>query len=449
MSLNLLIRCLRNSGVFVLLVALLKVDSPVCLRASELAQSPLQQAALKDLLDRGWKVSLDGYQDARQRAEQLQLATRPDHRLGYATLLIQFRQRKYADAENSLQELLLQHPNYLPLWRARIWFSVLTRKHDVALAEVQQLGQLVVRGTLQTDAAQGGGVVPATADQLLQLATWTGQLVGFIEGPANTAINPVTLKQHRTLLAQRWNEAQRKAFEQGRKSVLKTFTGQQLATRQLEKDSQLEVQKRLQELDQRQQQIRKDLKQRREDLNDQKNDLRNELRDQQQFWGQEDRPLTNTLWRLDGQADTVWRSKNYLLSELNWLRLQLESEVDPIVIQQLMLRIDRLNSQLFWTDSNLSSLQNQSWTVQRTRVDLYWQHQQNQRLVNQQLNDSQKSLESVDRNEHRLDATMSRERRKAEAKSRRVRAAEAKSASLKAYLTFPMEIEKIRLLNSF
>ena len=85
MSLNLLIRCLRNSGVFVLLVALLKVDSPVCLQASELAQSPLQQAALKDLLDRGWKVSLDGYQDARQRAEQLQLTTRPDHRLGYAT----------------------------------------------------------------------------------------------------------------------------------------------------------------------------------------------------------------------------------------------------------------------------------------------------------------------------------------------------------------------------
>jgi chromosome segregation ATPase len=173
------------------------------------------------------------------------------------------------------------------------------------------------------------------------------------------------------------------------------------------------------------------------------------LRDQQQLWVQEDRPLTNTLWRLDGQADTVWRSKNYLLSELNWLELQLESEQDPIVIQQLMLRIDRLNSQLFWTDGNLSSLQNQSWNVQRTRVDRYWQHQQNQRLVNQQLNDSQKSLESVDRNEHRLDTTMSRERRKAEAKSRRVRAAEAKTASLKAYLTFPMEFEKIRLLNSF
>ena len=139
MSLNLLIRCLRNSGIFVLLVALLKVDSPVSVQANELAQSPLQQSALKDLLDRGWKVSLDGYQDARQRAEQLQLATRPDHRLGYAKLLIQFRQRKYADAEKSLQELLAQYPNYLPLWRARIWFSVLTRKHDAALAEVQQL----------------------------------------------------------------------------------------------------------------------------------------------------------------------------------------------------------------------------------------------------------------------------------------------------------------------
>ena len=446
---NLLIDRLRCSGVLLLLMLLFQAGVPSSVRAFEAAQRPLQQAALRNLLEKGWNVSLQGYQQARHQGEQLQLVTQADHRLDYARLLIEFKQRKYAEAERSLETLLAQYPNYLPLWRARIWFSVLTRKYDGALAEIQQLGQLVARGTLQTDAPLGAGQVPAPADEVIQLVGWIGQLVGFVEGPANTTINPVSLKQQRTLLTQRWNENQRKAFDEGRQAVLKLYAGRQLATEQLAKDSQIEVQKRLQELDQKQQQILLDLKQRRKDLKEQKNDLRNELRDQQQLWVQEDRPLTNSLWRLDGQADMAWRSRNYLSSELNWLQLQLAGEVDPIVIQQLLLRIDRLNGQLFWSDNGLASLQSQSWNVQRTRVDLYWQHQQNQQLVNRQLSDSQKSLENVDRREQRLDATMNRERRQAQAKTRRVRAAEAKNASLKSYLAFPLELEKIRLLNSF
>ena len=427
---NLLIDRLRCSGVLLLLILLFKAGVPRSVEAVEVAQRPLEQTALRDLLEKGWNVSLEGYQQARHQVHQLQLVTQADHRLEYARLLIEFKQRKYTEAERSLQALLTQYPNYLPLWRARIWFSVLTRKYDGALAEVQQLGQLVARGTLQTDAPQGAGLVPAQVDDVIQLVGWTGQLVGFIEGPANGTINPVALKQQRTLLTQRWNEGQRKAFEQGRQAVLELYAGRQLATEQLAKDSQVEVQKRLQELGRKEQQILRDLKQRREELKEQKNDLRNELRDQQQLWAEEDRPLTNSLWRLDGQADMAWRGRNYLSSELNWLQLQLASEVDPIVIQQLLLRIDRLNGQLYWSDNDLASLQNQSWNVQRTRVDLYWQHQQNQQLVNRQLSESQKSLENVDRKEQRLDTTMNRERRQAQAAAARKVVNRARSLKL-------------------
>jgi hypothetical protein len=432
--------------VFMLLLAV-GISRPG--HADEAPQRPLDQAALRDLLQKGWNVSLRGYDEARYQVQQLQLVTRADHRLGYARLLIEVKQRKYGEAERSLEALLRQYPNYLPLWRARVWFSVLTRKHNAALAQVQQLGQLVAQGKLQTDALQGAGLVPASPDQVLEVITWTGQLVGFLEGPANTAINQVALEQRRASLLQLWNQDQRKAFEAGRQGVLGLYAGRQVVTRQLAKDAQIEVQKRLQDLDQKEQQVRKDLQQRREDLSDEKNELRNELRDQQQLWVQEDRPLTNSLWQLDGQANLAWRNRSYLLSELNWLQLQIATEVDPIVIQQLLLRIDRVNGQLYWSDNDLASLQNQSWNVQRTRGDLYRQHQQNQQLVRKQLDDSQESLESVDRKATRLDSVINRERRQAQAKSRRVRAAEAKNASLKSYLDFPLELEKIRLLNTF
>ena len=162
---------LFGSGSFLILIsALLKANPAGSLQASQAAQSPLQQAALQNLLDLGWKISIQGYQDACDRGVQLQRMTRPDHRLGYGALLIQFKQRQYADAEKSLKTLLNQYPDYLPLWRARVWFSVLTRKHEAAMAEVQQLGQLVAQGRLQTDGVQGAGLVRATEDQVLELA---------------------------------------------------------------------------------------------------------------------------------------------------------------------------------------------------------------------------------------------------------------------------------------
>jgi len=417
--------------------------------AAEAPPRSLDQAAVRNLLKKGWNVSLQGYDEARYQAQQLQRVTRADHRLGYARLLIEFKQRKYAEAERSLETLLTRYPNYLPLWRARVWFSVLTRKYNAALAQVQEFGQLVAQGKLQTDAPQGAGLVPARADEVLELITWTGQLVGFIEGPAKTTMNQMALKQRRTVLVLGWNDAQREAFEKGRQAVLGLHAGRQVVTRQLAKDAQGQMQKRLQDLDRKEQQVRKDLQQRREDLKEQKTDLRNELRDQQQLWVQEDRPLNNSLWQLDGQANIAWRNRNYLLSELNWLQLQLATEVDPVVIQQLLLRVDRVNGQLHWSDNDLASLQNQSWNVQQTRVDLFRQHQQNQQLVRKQLDDSQESLESVDRKATRLESVINRERRQAQAKSRRVRAAEAKNASLKFYLEFPLELEKIRLLNTF
>ena len=173
------------------------------------------------------------------------------------------------------------------------------------------------------------------------------------------------------------------------------------------------------------------------------------MRDQQQQFRDDDRPLADTLWRIDGHSGMAWRNRNYLVTDLNWLESQLAVEVDPILRQQLFNQIDRLRSQLAWNDTDLVSFQNQSWNVQRARTDLYWQHRRNQQVVNRQIEDSRDSLESVAKNEKRLDVTVNRERRKVQAKSRKVRAAEARAASLQSYLVFPLEREKIRVLSSF
>ena len=79
----------------------------------------------------------------------------------------------------------------------------------------------------------------------------------------------------------------------------------------------------------------------------------------------------------------------------------------------------------------------------------YRQHQQNQQMVNRLIKSSQDSLQTVDRNDRRLEVTTNRERRKAKSKSGIVRVAEGKSASLGSYLVFPFELEKVRLLSSF
>jgi|GEM_PF-3367670 hypothetical protein len=441
--------CLWTTGVLVLSGPRLKADPPRQRIPVVENNRSLQQQSLEKVLAEGWQVSLRNYHEAVGLANSLRQRTRPDHRLEYALLLVQLKQRKYTDAEKSLKSLLSTYPDYLPLWRARIWFSVVTRKYEVALSEMQLLGQRLAQGTLQVDAEQGAGLVAATDAQLLDLVRWCGQLIGFMEGPAETRSAPLVFQQHQGRLLQGWNEAQAKAFEQGRQIVLRSFAAQQVAIVKISEEADQQVRVRLQELDQHQEKTRKDLKSRREELNEETRELRDVLRDQQQQFREDDRPLADTLWRIDGNSGMAWRSRSYLVTELSWLEGRLAVEVDPILRQQLFSEIDRLRSQLAWNDTDLVSLQNQSWNVQRVRTDLYWEHRRNQQVVNRQIEDSRDSLASVARNEKRLDVTVNRDRRKVQSKSRKVRAAEARAASLQSYLMLPLEQERIRLLNSF
>ena len=441
--------CFWATAVLVLSGPRLKADPPRVRVPVVENNRPLQRQALEDVLADGWQLSLRNYHETVNQAARLRQRTRPDHRLGYALLLVQLKQRQYADAEKSLKALLSSHPDYLPLWRARIWFSVVTRKYEAALSEMQSLGLRITQGTLQTDAIQGGGLVAATDAQLLELVRWSGQLTGFVEGPAATRFAPLVFQQHRTMLTQRWSKAQTRAFEQGRQVVLQSFSAQQAAVVKISEEAKQQIRVRLQELDQHQEKTRKDLKNRREELNEEGRELRDALRDQQQQFRDDDRPLADSLWRIDGHSGVAWRSRNYLATDLSWLENQLAVEVDPILRQQLFNEINRLRNQLAWNDTDLVSLQNQSWNVQRARTDLYWQHRRNQQVVNRQLEDSRDSLESVAKNEKRLDVTVNRERRKAQAKSRKARAAEARAASLQSYLVLPLERERVRVLSSF
>ena len=154
--------CLWATGVLVLSGPRLKADPPRVRAPVVENNRPLQRQTLEDVLTDGWQVSLRNYHETVNQAAGLRQRTRPDHRLGYALLLVQLKQRQYADAEKSLKTLLSSHPDYLPLWRARIWFSVVTRKYEAALAEMQSLGQRIAQGTLQIDAQQGAGLVAAT-----------------------------------------------------------------------------------------------------------------------------------------------------------------------------------------------------------------------------------------------------------------------------------------------
>ncbi|MCP3696123.1 MAG: hypothetical protein GY917_28250, partial [Planctomycetaceae bacterium] len=126
--------CLWTTGVLVLSGPRLKADPPRQRIPVVENNRPLQQQSLEKLLAEGWQVTLHNYHEAVSLANSLRQRTRPDHRLEYALLLIQLKQRKYTDAEKALKSLLSTYPDYLPLWQARIWFSVVTRKYEAALS---------------------------------------------------------------------------------------------------------------------------------------------------------------------------------------------------------------------------------------------------------------------------------------------------------------------------
>ena len=155
------------------------------------------------LLDQGWRPtpSETTHADLAAHYAAAQSALPGDPRAAYAYALVQFRQRKYDDAIKLLDQVIAGDKLNWPARRARAWLLILTKKHALALVEMDTLTKLLPKEDKQGEAEE----------EFSKTAALLGRLFAYLEGPGAGLVNDTILLDQKQKQWERLSPGRREA----------------------------------------------------------------------------------------------------------------------------------------------------------------------------------------------------------------------------------------------
>ncbi|MFZ5831548.1 MAG: hypothetical protein ACOY3P_15800 [Planctomycetota bacterium] len=169
---------------------------------------------LANLLRRGWDRNLDALRWADGEAARLVRTNPSDPRLHYAYALVQLRHLRYAEAGESIRNLLAVDKRHLSALEAAAWLAVIQKEYDRAIKRIDELGETLAEQREGLDDRRSHNV-----------ASLLGGLFGFMEGPARERVDQNALQRTRIALIEKLSSAEQTALEAARQEVLKDFQG--------------------------------------------------------------------------------------------------------------------------------------------------------------------------------------------------------------------------------
>ncbi len=390
------------------------------------------------LFEAGWKPSSKGLAAAEALYRQIQAGGRPDPRLSYAFALVQMRNQKYDDARKLLDLVLAADKTNVHVRRAKTWVLMITQKHSAALLELES--------TLKSMAAAQADAGPETdAGRLIQFA---GRVMGFIDGPAGSALGEPARAGHRKRLLGMLTGEQRQTFVEGYAFVQRRFAELNLDRQQTTADAKADEQRRqernLEELERE----RAKLAQHSTQLRERAETVVADFKETLTTLDSQHRPLAARQARLEARAAAMVREMAGLEVEIARL-LELASLVeDPVEALQLQAEARRLDLALGRYRVNLRTIEAELSGVAAQRIALA--RQQQVAVAQQRANADRLERRAADlrRAERRISSQEDRANQPASGVTGAVVSLSNRAKAFTTYDEFPFEEERARLLQS-
>lgn len=196
-------------------VATLTFDlAPIAAAESAGTTDPQLRDALTKLLTDPWEKSPEGLTLANGFHEKAKGIAAVDPRVDFALALVQLRYLRYTEAEKTLNRLTAAAPNYWPATQAKIHLSILMKKNSQALSEIDSYSRRVAATPDTT----------TDAEARREGAEFIGSMFGYFEGPAAKTISQASVADVRGKLLERFDAAQREAFSSAFGSVTERYS---------------------------------------------------------------------------------------------------------------------------------------------------------------------------------------------------------------------------------
>jgi len=383
--------------------------------------------AVDKLFDVGWKPSFTARQPADRQIEAIRQFASGNHVAEYAYSIVLIKQRRYAEAGASLDQVLHVDAKNRHAQKAKVWLSVLMKRYAASLLEIDRLNDLFA----DTE------------------ARFLGTIIGYLEGPVATQVSQVAVRDRREEILMSMDKAEQAQFEAARQNVAERFASFTTEKTDTERKAKEQAEKEREVLLKDLEKQREQMATRRKEIEPKKQKLLSEMKAEIAEIEKQERPLVRQLARIESQAAVVRRELLLISSDINRLRFRAERERDPIIRNQLRLEADRLSFLARRYDNDLLVFERRAVVVNSERVELLRKFQIARTSYQTQLDQISRELGEIGKQERRNSVDQKKGLKPAQRDRRRSRALAAKAKALTTYLNFPLEAEKQRIRELF
>ena len=391
------------------------------------------------LLNVGWGTTTSFRTAADAQADAMFAATGRQPPALYATALVQIKQRRYADADRLIDEVLARDDLNLPAWRAKVWLQAVLKNYDGAMVAADKLSQLLSKEVGKT-----------TEEEALvrPYVAFLGRIYGFLGGPAQAAVNIDSRKVSEKGVTGRLTENRLEVFEEARDAVLQKFveltdakeTFKDKAREQADADREKTLAEIAEQRDVNKERVK--------ELEAKIDKFKKEHQSESAAITKADAPLQSELNRLSSRATAVNTQLFALDAQIASVQAQLSATKDPNLRAFLFAEIDRLSILEGATQAELFGLNRQANGVQQQRSNLAVRQQRADADLADKIGRVDDELFAIAKKEKRADIAEKRATKAGPVTPQSALSLSAQAAALITYDPFPLEQEKSRLLET-
>ena len=399
---------------------------------------PELRNALTKLLNDSWEKSSDGLANADQAHVRARSLAAGDPRVDFSLALVQLRYLRFSDAEKTLTSLQLAAPDYWPAAQAKIHLSILMKKHSAALTEIDRFSERVAGA--KDDAAR--------TEARREAADFLGKIFAYLEGPAAKLASPAAVADVRARVLERLPTAERETFSAGFGSVNERFTQLDEETRRTQAEG-IAAQQTQKELDlKRLQAEQASLAGDKDTVRRQAAEALESAQKKTATIDQQLAPLDAAFARVAARANLVRAEILRLDTRIAGLLAEAQATKDPAARSVLRLEADFAAGQIQNEQLVLQTIEAEGAQINAQRGALL---QQRGAVVDQyQATAKQLGVEAAKlvRTEKRNVTQQKEAIKPAVGFTPQVQTKATAAASITSYVEFPLEREKLRILDS-
>lgn len=403
------------------------------------------ESSLVQLLKVGWDTRPAARNEAEEIFRQYIEEQPADARAYYAYALVRMQQGRYPEAGELLDKALRFDRNHLNAWRARSWISMLTRKHDAALAELDRLSQLL-DDAMQEEVADAK-VARRRQQQHRELVGYLGRMIGYLEGAAAGSVSASAVEGAKRKIVERLDGTLQEEFEAQRSAVVDQFNVLATAKDDAQVQEIMAAEKQKRERLAQIERLEADAAVRKDELKTESDKVKSEAQAASAQYAAADRPLADELSRLRAQAARLESDLSSITIDISRVRADLARERDPIRRERLLFELDRLEGIAARIDGDLLAVERRAAGVQSQRGTLLAQHRQTQGAYAATLQKAQQEYNSLENQLRRANSERLKLSKPASGTTGKVLSMAKEAVALSTYEVFPLEAERQRLLD--